>query len=119
MARPGPAAARRDRGADSERRVRGFRDRALRQGSAVRTDHDAGDAGISTRTPPLVADLCSRRAPWPADRHSPRLDLPPFADLAGVADLLSRGLYGLLPGVPVAADEPHQRGCVCEVPRPQ
>jgi predicted TIM-barrel fold metal-dependent hydrolase len=60
-----------------------------------------------------------RRPSRPADRHSSRLDLPPLADLARLADVLSRGLCGLCAGVPVAADEPDQRRRVCQVPGPQ
>ena len=92
MARPRSAAARLDRGADAEHRIRGRRDRALRQGQALRAGPGAGDAGGAARAPALLADLRGLRASRPAARHPRRLGLPQSGDLARLADLVHRGL---------------------------
>ena len=60
MARPRSAPARLDHRADAERRIRGRRDRALRQGPALRADHGAGHEGRWAAA--LLADLRGRRA---------------------------------------------------------
>ena len=98
MARPRAAAARLDRGADAEHRIRGRRDRALRQGPALRADPGAGHARGAARAAGILADLRGRRAPRPAARHPCRLELPPSGHLARLAELLHRGLRGQAQG---------------------
>jgi hypothetical protein len=88
-------------------------------GSAVRPGSPLGHAGKPARAPALVAALCGGRAPTAADRHSSGLYLSSLAHVAGVADLLHRGLRWLRPGVPVAARQPDCGRRVCEVSRSQ
>src|SRR5262249_58566081 len=55
------------------------------------------------------ADLRGSRAPWPPARHPCRIDLSPLHYLAGLAELLHRGLCQPHPGLPVAGGEPGLR----------
>ncbi len=119
MARPRSAAARLDRDPDAEHRILRGRDRALRQGQALRAGSRACHAGGAARAPAVLADLCGGRAPRPAARHPRRLDLSPFDHVARLAELLHRGLRGSHPGLPVAGGEPRLRGRVREVSRAQ
>ena len=80
MARPRSAAAGVDRHSDAEHRIRGRRDRALRQGQALRAGAGAGDAGGAARPAALLADLRGLRTPRPAARHPRRLGLPQSGD---------------------------------------
>ena len=93
MARPRSAPARLDHRADAERRIRGRRDRALRQGQALRAGHGAGDAGDAARAAPSLADLRGGRAARAADRHPCGLELPQPGDVARLAVALCRGLH--------------------------
>ena len=93
VARPRSAAARLDHRADAERRIRGRRDRALRQGPALRAGDGAGDAGDAARAAPSLADLRRRRTARPADRHPCRLELPQPGHVARLAVALRRGLH--------------------------
>ena len=57
MARSRSAAARLDRGADAEHRIRGRRDRALRAGPALRAGAGAGHGRGAARPPAVLAGL--------------------------------------------------------------
>ena len=105
-----PRHARLDRHPDAERRIRGRRDRALRQGQALRAGAGAGDAGGAARAAAFLADLRRLRAARPAARHPCRLRLPQSGDLARLADLVHRGLCRAGAGLPVADGEPDHRG---------
>src|SRR5262249_25173202 len=65
--------------------------------------------GGAARAAAPVADLRRRRAPWPAARDPCGLDLSPLHHLAGLAELLHRGLCQPHPGLPVAGGEPRLR----------
>ena len=103
MARPRSAAARLDRGADAEHRIRRRRDRALRAGPALRADA----ACWPCRRCRSAAGIC-----WPiyaaAERHGLPIGIHAGStyrhsdDLARLAELLHRGLCGPGAGVPVA-----------------
>ncbi len=101
MAGPGSAAARQHRRADPECRAGGGRDRALRQRSALRAGAAAGERRPSAGQAPVLADLRRGRAPWAADRHPCRQQLPQSADRGRLAELLYRGLCRPGAGLPV------------------
>src|SRR5262249_45957917 len=119
MARSRSAAAGLDRGAVAEHRICGRRDRALRQGPTLRADSRARHAGNAARPPALLADLRGSRTPGLAAWNSGGLDLPPFHHLAGMAELLHRGLRQPYPSLSVAGGEPGLRRCVRQISRPQ
>ena len=112
MARQGRAAARLDRDPDAERREVGRRDRALRQGQALRPGADAGHGRHAARQARLLADLCRGRAAGLADRHPRRQRLSQPADLGRLGLLSHRGLCRAGAGVPDPADQPDRRGRV-------
>ena len=92
MARQGCAAARLDRDPDAKRRKIRRRDRALRQGQALRPGADAGHGRHAARQARLLADLRRRRTAGPADRHPCRQRLSQPADLGRLGLLPHRGL---------------------------
>ena len=77
MARPRSADARLDRHPDAERRICGGRDRALRQGQALRAGAGAGDAGGAARAAALSGP--STRPPSATGCHSASIQVQPIA----------------------------------------
>ena len=119
MARPRSAAARLDHRADAERRIRGGRDRALRQRQTLRAGDGAGDAGDAARAAPSLADLRRRRTARAADRHPRRVELPQPGHVIGLAVALRRGLHQPGAGLSVAGHQPDHRGRVRQIPEAQ
>src|ERR1700676_3952314 len=119
MARPRSAAARLDRGADAEHRIRRRRNRTLPGRQALRAGAGALHGRDAARPPTILAGLCSRRAPRLAARHTCRLELPASADLARLAVLVRRGLCGAVARLSVAAGEPRLRRRVREISEAQ
>src|ERR1043166_8550330 len=116
MAGPRSTPARLDHRAYAERRIRGRRDRALRQGPALRPGDGAGHAGDAARAAPSLADLRRGRTARPADRHSRGLELPQSGDVARLAVALRRGLHQPGAGLSEPGDQPDHRGRVREIP---
>ena len=59
------------------------------------------------------------RAPWPADRYSRRVELPPSGHLARLAVVVRRGLLRAGAGLSGAGREPRLRGRVHQISRAQ
>ena len=83
---------------------------SLRPGAGARHGRAAA------RPAGVLADLCRRRAPRPADRHPCREQLSASGHLGRLADHLRRGLREPGPGLPGAAHEPDHRGRLPAVP---
>src|ERR1700722_8674 len=115
MARSRCAAARLDRGADAEYRIRRRRDRALRCRQALRAGAGIGDGRGAARPAAILAGLCRRGAAWPAARHPRWIELSPPGNVARLAFPLRRGLHRTVAGLPGAGREPRLRGRVCEI----
>ena len=93
MARQGRAAARLDRDPDAERRKIRRRDRALRQGQALRPGADAGDGRHAAGQARTTGRSTRRRERLGlADRHPCRQRLSQPADLGRLGLLPHRGL---------------------------
>ena len=112
MARQGRAAARLDRDPHPKRRKIRRRDRALRQGQALRPGADAGHGRHAARQTRLLADLCGGRTAGPDDRHPCRQRLSQPADLGRLGLLPHRGLRRAGHRVPDPAYQPDRGGRV-------
>ena len=112
MARQGCAAARLDRDPDAKRRKIRRRDRALRQGQALRPGADAGHGRHAAWQARLLADLCGGRTAGPGHRHPRRQRLSQPADLGRLGLLPHRGLCRAGHRVPDPAHQPDRGGRV-------
>ena len=112
MARQGRAAARLDRDPDAKRRKIRRRDRALRQGQALRPGADAGHGRHALGQTRLLADLCGGRTAGAYHRRPRRQRLSQPADLGRLGLLPHRGLRRPGHRVPDPAHQPDRGGRV-------